>query len=61
MTTDPRDLAEQFIRDQLAIMKKYGKEPVLDRERYEKVVRATERTFKAMRSTKPRLKAAGAG
>jgi hypothetical protein len=58
MAEDLHSLAEQFIRDQLAIIKKYGKQPKLDEERYDKIVRDTERTFKRMRRAKPRAKAA---
>jgi hypothetical protein len=58
MAEDLHSLAEQFIADQLAIMRKYGSDPKLDEERYEKVVKDTERTFKKMRKSKPRAKAA---
>jgi hypothetical protein len=58
MNGDLHSLAEQFIRDQLAIMRKYGSDPKLDKGRYEKVAKDTERTFKPIRRIKPRAQAA---
>jgi hypothetical protein len=53
MHGDTKTLAKQFIEQQLAIMKKYGGQPQLDADRYEKAVQQTQRTLEAMRRRKP--------
>ncbi|HLA94800.1 MAG TPA: hypothetical protein VK612_03700 [Pyrinomonadaceae bacterium] len=49
-----RTLAEQFINDQLEIMREHGKAPKLSAEQYDKAVASTEKTFAAMRHTEPK-------
>lgn len=44
-----RKLAEQFIEDQIQIMREHGKAPKLSAARYEEVVSKAEKTFAAMR------------
>jgi hypothetical protein len=44
-------LAERFLHDQCEIMKKYGNEPRLDKQRKDAVLRDMTRAFDGMRST----------
>jgi hypothetical protein len=50
---DHRLMAERFMRDQFAIMKKFGAEPKIDPARYEQAVSGTQRTLE--RFTHPGL------
>jgi hypothetical protein len=45
---DHRSMAERFMRDQVAIMKKFGPAPKIDRDRYEQAISETQRTFRAL-------------
>jgi hypothetical protein len=45
---DHRLMAERFMRDQLAIMKRFGTAPKIGRDRYEEAISGTQRTFKAL-------------
>jgi hypothetical protein len=47
-----RRIAEQFINDQIAIMKKYGSEPHLTPERYKALLSSTRRSFDALKPRK---------
>jgi hypothetical protein len=53
MDGNTKTLAKRFIEQQLAIMKKYGGQPQLDPDQYEKAVQQTQRTLEAMRRRKP--------
>lgn len=57
MHKDLRAVAEKFLRDQFAIMKKYGDAPTLDAKQYKKLVDETSRTFEMLNS--PKVLAAG--
>jgi hypothetical protein len=46
MTKDLQNLAEKFMSDQVAIMKRHGNEPKVDDARYEETVRSAQRVFK---------------
>jgi hypothetical protein len=45
---DQRTMAERFLNEQFAIMKKYGGEPRVDHDRYERAVSETQRTFRSL-------------
>ena len=49
MTT--RQLAAQYIKDQIDIMKKYGEAPRLDAARRKELVAEVQKTFDAMRGS----------
>jgi hypothetical protein len=51
---DDRAMAEKFLQDQFAIMKKYGSAPKLDRDRYEQAISDTQRTLRALCSDRSR-------
>ena len=53
-----RAIAEDFIRDQFAIMKRFGKEPQLSDEQRQKLVAATTRSFESLRPRPERQKRA---
>jgi hypothetical protein len=44
-----RQLAAQYVADQISIMKKHGAAPVLDAERRREVIAEVARTFETMR------------
>jgi hypothetical protein len=41
-------MAERFMRDQVAIMKKFGPVPRIDRDRYEQAITETQRALRAL-------------
>jgi hypothetical protein len=47
------EFARQFMQDQLAIMRKYGSEPKLDKDRREAFLRGAQRAFKGISSKHP--------
>ena len=49
-TLSSKTIAERFIKDQFAIMKKYGGEPKLTAARYRALLSATERSFDSLRA-----------
>ncbi len=55
-----RKVAEEFIKDQLDIMRQFGKAPKLSAKRYKEVVTTTQRSFESLRphenSTRPERK-----
>jgi hypothetical protein len=46
-----KQLAQRFIKEQLAIMKKYGAAPRLTADQRKELVTSTERTFESLRRT----------
>jgi hypothetical protein len=44
-----RKVAEQFIKDQVKIMRQFGKAPKLSAKRYKEVVTDTQRSFESLR------------
>jgi hypothetical protein len=54
--TDTHILAENFLRDQVAIMKKHGNEPRIDTTRYEETVRCAQRKFSSLSNACTRSK-----
>ena len=44
-----RTVAEEFIKDQIAIMKKYGSAPKLSAKAYKTLVAKTSRSFEALK------------
>jgi hypothetical protein len=54
-----RKLAEDFIKDQLRIMREHGKEPKLSQKRYEEAVTETQKSFESLRP-EPKAKAKAA-
>jgi hypothetical protein len=52
-TLSSKIIAERFIKDQFAIMKKHGGEPKLTAERYRALLSATERSFNSLRADEP--------
>ncbi len=44
-------LAMQYVRDQIAIMKKYGSEPHLTREQRADLIASVEKTFARLKRT----------
>jgi hypothetical protein len=55
-----KTIAERFIKDQFAIMKKYGGEPKLTPARYRALLSATERSFNSLRADETPLAASAA-
>jgi hypothetical protein len=58
-----RKIAENFIKDQLRIMRKFGNEPKLSSKRYEELIAETQRSFESLRppeSLKAKAKAKAA-
>jgi hypothetical protein len=49
-TPSSKIVAERFIKDQFAIMKKYGDEPKLSPARYRALLSATEKSFNSLRA-----------
>jgi hypothetical protein len=49
-TLSSKMIAERFIRDQFAIMKKHGPEPKLTPARYRALLSATEKSFDSLRA-----------
>jgi hypothetical protein len=45
-----KTIAEKFIRDQFAIMRKYGGEPKLSAAEYRALLTSTEKSFNALRT-----------
>ena len=48
MSNDPDSAAERFMREQIAIMSKYGDAPKLSDERVRAAVQSTAKTFDAL-------------
>jgi hypothetical protein len=44
-------IAEKFIKDQFAIMEKYGRAPKLSADRYKKLLSATRRSFDSLKAS----------
>jgi hypothetical protein len=57
MSKDPNILAEKFLKDQIRIMKKHGKEPKLGAEQYQKLLEDTQRAFRGLATPKTIAKA----
>ena len=56
-----RKVAEDFINDQIEIMRRFGNEPELSAERYQAIVEETQRSFESLRpqeTAKPKTNAA---
>jgi hypothetical protein len=51
-TTDAKKKAEQYLRDQAEIIRKYGGVPKLRGEKYKEAVNDTTRTFKMLASAR---------
>jgi hypothetical protein len=49
MSPSSRKMAEQFMRDQINIMKKYGKEPKINAEQKKKMLNDTQAAFESLR------------
>jgi hypothetical protein len=49
-TLSSKAIAEQFIQDQFAIMRKYGSEPKLSAARYRALLLSTEKSFNSLRA-----------
>jgi hypothetical protein len=49
-----KNVAEAFIKDQFAIMKKYGTAPKLSAKAYKTLLAKTSRSFAALKPTSPR-------
>ena len=49
MTKNTREAAADFLNHQLAIMRKYGAEPTLNEDQFEKLVDETERQLTRLR------------
>jgi hypothetical protein len=52
MQVTTRNVAENFIRDQLKIMEKHGSAPKLGTKEYRKLIDDTQKTFQALRPLK---------
>lgn len=53
-----RKVAEEFIKDQLDIMRQFGKAPKLSAKRYKEVVTRTQRSFELLRPQENSVKLA---
>ena len=51
MSPSSRQMAEKFMRDQINIMKKYGKEPKINAEQKKKLLDDTQASFESLRGT----------
>lgn len=49
MKTSSAKIAKDFMRDQINIMKKYGKAPKIDAQTMKKVLADTQATFESLR------------
>lgn len=49
MPISSRKMAEQFMRDQINIMKKYGKEPKINAVQKKKLLSDTQASFESLR------------
>jgi hypothetical protein len=49
MQASSAKIAKRFIRDQIAIMKKYGKAPTINPETMKKVLADTQASFESLR------------
>ena len=54
MSPSSRKMAEQFMRDQINIMKKYGKEPKINAAQKKKLLNDTQASFESLRGTASR-------
>jgi hypothetical protein len=49
-TSDAKKLAHDFLKDQAAIIKKYGHRPKMSGQKFQRVINETKRTFETLKS-----------